>query len=258
MLQQTQVSRVLVHYRRFVGKFPTLKALSLANTAAVLTSWRGLGYNNRAVRLRNLARQVVSSPGGTLPRSVESLRSLPGIGRYTAGAIACFAFGHRVPVVDTNIQRVLTRLFPGTRSVDEIWNLAERILPRRDAYTWNQALMELGALICVSSSPRCSQCPVEAVCPSAFTVRRVSQTPSKRERGRDGIPNRIYRGRIIEALRNLNGKRAISSTKLGPLVKPRFGGKDRAWFDSLLSNLERDGLIRTRVRAGHRVVSFAE
>lgn len=258
MLQQTQVNRVLVHYRRFIRKFPTLRSLSQASTAAVLKSWRGMGYNIRAVRLRNLAREVVATMGAKLPRNADALRTLPGIGRYTAGAIACFAHGRCVPVVDTNIQRVLSRLFPGTRGVVETWELAKRILPRRNAYTWNQSLMELGALICVSASPSCSQCPLRTVCPSAFTVRPVRRKSSLKEPGRDGTPNRIYRGRIIEALRNLGGRRSISSEKLGRHVKAHFVPRDRAWFDAILLGLERDGLIRTNIRAGHRIVSFAE
>src|SRR5512139_1248480 len=115
MLQQTQVSRVLIHYRRFLRRFPNLWSLSQAGTADVLRAWRGMGYNNRAVRLRNLAADVCSTKGGKLPQTVEELRSLPGIGRYTAGAVSCFAFGRRVPIVDTNIQRVLGRVFPGSR-----------------------------------------------------------------------------------------------------------------------------------------------
>lgn len=258
MLQQTQVSRVLIHYRRFIRKFPTIKSLSQASTEAVLQSWRGMGYNNRAIRLRTLAREVVSTTNGKLPRSVDTLRTLPGIGRYTAGAIACFAHGQQVPVVDTNIQRVLARLFPGTRGAAETWELAESILPPRNAYTWNQALMELGALICVSASPLCVRCPLRSVCPSAFTVHAVRRTPSTKERGRNGIPNRIYRGKIIEALRDLKGRHAISGDILQTRIKPRFTAGDRKWFDSLLSGLERDGLIRVGTRAGRRIISFAE
>jgi A/G-specific adenine glycosylase len=258
MLQQTQVNRVSVHYRRFIRKFSTLRSLSQASTATVLKSWRGLGYNNRAVRLRNLAREVVVTMGGRLPRTADALKTLPGIGRYTAGAIACFAHGQRVPVVDTNIQRVLSRLFPGTRGIIETWELAERILPSRNAYAWNQALMELGALICVSASPSCSHCPLKSVCPSAFTVRPARRKLSSKEPGRDGTPNRIYRGRIIEALRNLDGRHSISGERLGKHVKAHFAARDRAWFKSLLLGLERDGLVRTSIRAGHRIVSFAE
>src|SRR3989304_2543866 len=112
MLQQTQVNRVLIHYRRFLKRFPTLRSLSRAGTADVLRAWRGMGYNNRAVRLRNLAKEVCATMGGRLPGTVGALRSLPGIGRYTAGAVACFAVGLPVAMVDTNIQRVFNRLFP--------------------------------------------------------------------------------------------------------------------------------------------------
>jgi len=258
MLQQTQVNRVLIHYRAFLKRFPSLRSLSQANTASVLQAWRGLGYNNRAVRLRNLAHQVVENLDGALPRTAEALESLPGIGRYTANAIACFAHEQRVPVVDTNIHRVLSRLYPGTSGAPETWRLAEEILPGRNAYSWNQALMELGALVCTPTSPLCSRCPINSLCPSAFTVRSAARKLRYREPGYDGMPNRIYRGRIIETLRNLNGRHSISSEKLGKQIKKGFSSRDRTWLDGILSDLERDGLVRTRTRDGRRTVSFAE
>jgi A/G-specific adenine glycosylase len=195
---------------------------------------------------------------GNLPETAEALEALPGIGRYTAGAVASFAFGKRVPVVDTNTHRVLNRLFPGTGGIAESWRLAKEILPQRNSYSWNQGLMELGALICTSSSPRCLDCPLKSVCPSAFSVRRGRRKSLRPEPGRDGLPNRIYRGRIIEALRNLNGRGSIPSRELGKRVKTRFTAKDLPWLHKLLSGLERDGLIRMRIRSGNRIISFAE
>lgn len=258
MLQQTQVNRVLIHYRKFLKQFPTLRALSRASTANVVRAWRGMGYNNRAVRLRNLARTVCDSMGGKLPKTTEALEALPGIGRYTAGAVASFAFEKRVPVVDTNIHRVLNRLFPGTGAVAQSWELAEEILPKRNAYSWNQGLMELGALICTASSPQCSTCPLRPVCPSAFTARRTRRKSMMPERGRNGVPNRIYRGRIVEALRGLNGRGSIRSTELGKEIMVGFSSKDLPWLHNLLTGLERDGLIRVKDRSGRRMVSFAE
>ena len=258
MLQQTQVNRVLIHYRRFLNRFPTLRSLSRAGTADVLRAWRGMGYNNRAVRLRNLAKEVCATMGGRLPGTVGALRSLPGIGRYTAGAVACFAFGLPVAMVDTNIQRVLNRLFPAPQKGSDIWRTAEDILPSKNAYSWNQALMELGALICTASSPRCSDCPVNALCPSAFAVRSTFRKPAKADPGKDGIPDRIYRGRIIEVLRHLDGGRSIHVRQLGKRIKRNFTAGDLPWLRTLLSGLVRDGLVFLRARSGNEYVSFAE
>ncbi len=258
MLQQTQVNRVLIHYRRFLKRFPSLRSLSRASTADVLRAWRGMGYNNRAVRLRNLAGVVWSTMGGKLPHTVDTLRSLPGIGRYTAGAVACFAFGRRVATVDTNIQRVLNRLFPGSQNLSEVWRIAEEILPARSTYSWNQALMELGALICTSSSPKCSDCPVSTLCPSAFSVRSALRKARRTKPGRQGLPNRIYRGRIIEVLRHLNGSRSIKVRELGKKIKSDFSAKDLSWLQGLLNGLEHDGLVTAGRRPGNETVSFAE
>ena len=135
MLQQTQVSRVQEKLPVFLKKFPTMRSLSRASTAAVILAWRGMGYNNRAVRLRDLAKSVMKDYKGKLPAKTEELQMLPGIGPYTAHALACFAFRKQVPVVDVNIQRVFSRIFWKTtdpqkyRNSDEIWQLAEEILP---------------------------------------------------------------------------------------------------------------------------------
>jgi A/G-specific adenine glycosylase len=136
MLQQTQVSRVLTKYPRFLKRFPTFKKLANAKTSDVIKAWEGMGYNNRALRLQRLAVTVLDQHRGRLPESIRELQALPGIGRYTAHALACFSFGRRVPVVDTNIKRVLTRLRspqrrePAPKEAD-IWDLASSLLPHR-------------------------------------------------------------------------------------------------------------------------------
>ena len=246
MLQQTQVPRVLKKYPLFLKRFPRLENLARAGTGRVLRAWQGMGYNNRAVRLHRLAETVVTRHRGIFPRSIEELRALPGVGRYTAHAIACFAFGDRVPVVDTNVRRVLSRLFAGNDGNDE-WALATRVLPKRKAYEWNQALMDFGSAICTVASPKCGECVLRAMCPSAFRVKRARKE-IKREPRRDGIPNRIYRGRVVETLRGLNGRGVISSDRLARLVKPDFSLRDRRWFNRLLDTLRRDGLVSVRGR----------
>jgi A/G-specific adenine glycosylase len=170
MLQQTQVDRVLPKYREFLERFPTLQALAEAPTAEVIRAWAPLGYNMRAVRLQGIARQVVAEYSGRIPDTVEELCRLKGVGRYTAGAIACFAYRRQVATVDTNIRRVLARVLVGIEKAaapvrDTLaWELAEAALPMGEAYRWNQALMDLGATICTAAAPACDMCPVQQIC----------------------------------------------------------------------------------------------
>jgi A/G-specific adenine glycosylase len=252
MLQQTQVSRVLEKYPLFLKRFPTLEKLSRARTSEVIRGWQGMGYNNRAVRLQQLARHVVNDLGGRLPSTPAELEKLPGVGRYTAHAVACLAFGKPLPVVDTNVERVLTRLFPDTfknhrprsRHSKLLWDVAEEILPRRQASDWNQALMDLGARICTAAAPKCGICPVRRFCPSAHRTVRAASSLSKSEPGRDGVPNRIYRGRVVEVLRNLGRGQEIRAGHLGRQIKRKFGKTDSPWLARLLKDLQRDGLVK--------------
>jgi A/G-specific adenine glycosylase len=176
MLQQTQVRRVLDFYPRFLARYPTCDALAAAPADAVRESWEGLGYYARARNLHATARQVLVEWGGRIPERPEDLRRLPGIGRYTAGAVASLAFGAPVPAVDTNVSRVLGRVFAvrsrGRRSGRErrLWALAADLVPRGRAGDWNQALMDLGALVCTARAPRCPACPARIAC--AWAQRR--------------------------------------------------------------------------------------
>lgn len=172
MLQQTQVSRVEQYYPRFLKRYPTVASLARAGRKAVRETWEGLGYYARAANLHRLAKEVVQDHGGKIPDDPETLRELPGVGPYTAGAVACFAFEKREAAVDTNVKRVLERAFfghgaqrTGNGSAD-VWELASEILPRsgRSAWEFNQALMDLGATICVWRKPQCPRCPVRTAC----------------------------------------------------------------------------------------------
>lgn len=170
MLQQTQVSRVEQFYPRFLDAFPTLHDLADAPPRAVREHWEGLGYYRRAANLHRLARTVVAERDGVMPDDPAELVTLPGVGRYTAGAVASFAFERRAAAVDTNVARVIRRAFhPRSPSPGRIWATAEAILPRRgrDAWTFNQAIMELGALVCTARVAKCGECPVRAVCKTA-------------------------------------------------------------------------------------------
>jgi A/G-specific adenine glycosylase len=180
MLQQTQVSRVLEYFPRFLARFPTLAALARARPKAVREEWDGLGYYARARNLHALARVVSGTHGGGLPEDPAVLQQLPGVGRYTAGAVACFAFEKAVPTVDTNVRRVLTRVFWGEgRGERDVWILARRLLPRDGKRAWwfNQALMELGALVCTARKPKCDACPVRSDC--RYIARSNSRTRSR-------------------------------------------------------------------------------
>ena len=187
MLQQTQVSRVLEFYARFLERFPSLDALAAARPAAVREQWEGLGYYARARNLHALSRRVTRDGDGTLPADPTALRALPGIGPYTAGAVASFAFERPAALVDTNVARVIARLFAPhlrpkrARDLSRIWRIAEAILPRRGptAWTHNQAIMELGALVCTARVRRCDVCPVAQAC---VTRQRERTRPTPRPR----------------------------------------------------------------------------
>lgn len=165
MLQQTQVSRVLDYYGPFLRRYPSLGALARATPRAVREAWDGLGYYRRAANLHRLARQVVRYHAGVVPSDPEALEQLPGVGPYTAGAIATFAFERPAPAVDTNAARVLRRVF-GCRTPKTVRAKAQLLQPRRGKTAWsfNQALMELGALVCTARAPKCPDCPVNHLC----------------------------------------------------------------------------------------------
>jgi A/G-specific adenine glycosylase len=249
MLQQTQVQRVLTKYPEFLKRFPTVETLADAPLREVVTIWRGMGYNNRAVRLHLLARSVMEKHEGVLPQDRDTLRALPGIGRYTANALLSFAFGKHVPVVDVNVRRVLSRILWKMDSVSSVqtetavWEAAEKVLPSGRTYDWNQALMDLGAMICTARAPRCDECPVAGVCKSKGVMHQVPAPVSRKERSFHGLPNRMYRGRIIELLRGK--KRSMNVEDVGKEIHARFSKRNESWLASLIAGLERDGLVTT-------------
>lgn len=171
MLQQTQVKRVLEYYPRFLARYPTAEDLASAAPSAVREAWEGLGYYRRAVNLQRAAREVAERLGGRFPETPEELVRLPGIGRYTAGAVASFAFEVDAAILDTNAARVLTRVFgPGRRRRGRearLWALAQAAIPAGRAYPFNQGIMDLGATICTARHPACPRCPVRRACRTA-------------------------------------------------------------------------------------------
>jgi A/G-specific adenine glycosylase len=173
MLQQTQVSTVIPYFHAFMKRFPTLESLASASEQEVLRLWQGLGYYSRARNLQRAAQRIVLSFCGKIPQNVEELQSLPGVGRYTAGAIASIAFEARAPVLDGNVARVLCRIDlirgdPRLRKTQQqLWNRAEEILPDKRVGDFNSALMELGATVCVPRNPKCLVCPIREFCKAA-------------------------------------------------------------------------------------------
>jgi A/G-specific adenine glycosylase len=188
MLQQTQVSRVVTRYDEFLETFPTLHDVARARRHRVMEAWAGLGYYARARNLHALARHVTDrgrDATAVLPADADVLRTLPGIGAYTAGAVSSFAYERRAELVDTNVARVLKRVFaPETdlksgRGQKHVWRIARELLPRTGSATWthNQALMELGALVCTARVARCGECPVRGLCASALSVAPRPSSP---------------------------------------------------------------------------------
>jgi len=190
MLQQTRVEAVIPYYERFLARFPTVGALATADLDDVLSAWSGLGYYSRARNLKRAAQQVVADHAGELPADPESLQELPGIGRYTAGAIASIAFDRAAPIVDGNVARVLARLHGLREPIEStavrarLWSEAERLADGEAPGDLNQALMELGARVCVPATPRCDACPVSPFCDArragdaaSLPVRAPKRTP---------------------------------------------------------------------------------
>ena len=190
MLQQTQVKTVIPYYEKWMKKFPTVRKLSNAPLSRVLKLWEGLGYYSRARNLHQTAKMVDNKLGGKFPDSRKELEFLPGIGRYTAGAIASIAFNKREPILDGNVMRVLSRLYAFKKPIDqtdgrnELWEISRKLVeacPERFVGDFNQSLMELGALVCLPENPRCAICPVENDC-AAHRLKKENDFPIKSRR----------------------------------------------------------------------------
>lgn len=261
MLQQTQVSRVIILYKKFIQTFPTIKALSQATNTEILIAWRGLGYNNRALRLRDTARAIVSQ-GGRFPRERVDLQALPGIGHYTAGAIRNFAFGIPTPCLDVNIRRIIHRFFIGPENPDGTWPssdrdmlpLAEKILHQAIAIKKGSsadffaALMDFGSLVCTKNNPKwhLMNKRMQSVCKAygkeiKRTKKVIKKEPGRMMAGRF-VPNRIFRGKIVEALRD--AKSGLTLEDLGSTAVADWSMEDhREWLEFLITGLKKDRMI---------------
>jgi A/G-specific adenine glycosylase len=231
MLQQTQVATVIPYYHKWLRTFPDFASLARASENEVLRAWQGLGYYARARNLHATAKAVMDRHGGNFPRGVEQMRQLSGIGKYTAHAVASFAFNQSVPIVEANTGRVLARFFNLRKSIDSepgrrtLWQHAASLLPKSDAATFNSALLDLGALVCVARKPKCGVCPVKTFCraknPAALPVRK-SRPETKQLIEKHALI--VTRGRILleQSRRRWRGMWILPPLEPDCLKQPRF------------------------------------
>lgn len=263
MLQQTQVERVIPKFEEFLYKWPTLQDLAKAKLSDVVVAWQGLGYNRRARFLHEMAKVIVEKQGGSFPKKESELRALPGIGEYTSRAILTFAYGKDVGVIDTNVRRIFARVFVGVeasiaskdvKSAQSLVALVNKTVPKGKGDPWNQALMDFGATICVSSSPKCKECPVKDICVANVHAQKQGKTYSeflsaqKKTIGKKKteLPfhktNRYFRGRIVDFLRS--GTSHMEDLRLH--VEKNHGLSDRTKFGEIIERLVLDKLIVIR------------
>ena len=259
MLQQTQASRVAERIGTFLTVFPTIQDLAAASNGTMIRQWQGMGYNSRALRLRDAALAITERYNGVIPSDVNALRTLPGVGPYTSAAIACFAYNKHVVVLDVNVRRVYSRLASRMATTTDILSddilhdFAQRVIPARRSAMWHHAVMDLGATICTARKPKCDVCPMADMCPSAYVMSQ-GQRLSKREPMFREEPQRIWRGRIIEALRGVPSRRSITITSLSRMVLGNHSEEEQEWLAKMIAVLETAGHI---TRSG-RLVRLAD
>ena len=236
MLQRTQAGRVVPAFRSFLRRFPTVRTLAAAPRRDVVREWGGLGYNRRAVRLSEAARAIVRDHGGLIPRDPSVLRELPGVGPYTAAAVASLGFGEPVAVVDTNVRRVVVRVHVGIDGHEmpakQVWALADAWLDRDDPITWNQAVMDLGREVC-RPNPRCDVCPIARVCRFRLAGSIAARGP--RRQGAFEGSTRQVRGAVVRALRSHS---SLTRTRLADET-----GFPPERIDAAVGTLTAEGLI---------------
>lgn len=250
MSQQTPIARVLPKWHAWMKRWPTPADLAGASLAEILTVWQGLGYPRRARNLQQAARAIVENYAGRVPRDPKELESLPGVGSYTAGAVAAFAYGERTPVIDTNVRRVLARILGGvelpgasTRRID--YERALAMLPNEAAMAarWSAAVMEFGSLMCTSRAPACTDCPVSWTCEwlqSGTPTGAEGTRPQQKWEGTD----RQFRGRVM-ALLCRSSEQGFPSIAFGDAVEAALdSARDEERAIRILRSLENDGLIR--------------
>jgi A/G-specific adenine glycosylase len=257
MLQQTQAARVEPAWQAFMARFPTVEVLAAATPADAIRAWAGLGYYGRAVRLHRAARVIVERHAGAIPRDPAELERLPGVGGYTARAVAATAFGTRVAALDTNVRRVVGRVFgadgrPASAGLAGLQPLADAWVPADRAADWTHAVMDLGATICRARDPACRDCPLRRLCASAYSVGSVAATrpAGSNVPRRFEVTRRWLRGRIVA---RLTGEADGAWVEIGgPL-----GAHPADSVEAALDELVRDGIVERNDRGDARLAQDA-
>ena len=250
MLQQTQVSRVIPKYERFIEKYPTPKKCSDAPASSIIEEWEGLGYNRRAINLHRASQMIVETHSGKVPNTLNALLELPGIGPYTARAILCFAFEEDIGVVDVNINRVISRITGKVMRPQEMQKKADSLVPTGDGWIWNQALMDLGSEVCGSRSTDCDRCPLSTYC----LWKGKGPDPAKRNSPSSNLiqnfegSDRQGRGKLVNALR----KRRVALSDLEDVMG--WDG-DPKRCRRVAEGLIKDGLVEYDRKTGYRLPS---
>ncbi len=245
MLQQTQVDRVKRMWPEFLRQFPTLKSLSQSPISTVIHAWKGMGYNRRAVYLQRTAQVVVREYRGRFPQTLTELQRLPGVGEYSSRALMAFAFGRPLIAPDVNVLRILRRSFgrPKSLTVRELIQIGDMIVTPKNAYNINQALMDLGRMICTANNPKVSLCPLHEDC--ALGEKDFPKSIKRVEPMFAGVPRRIWRGRIVELVRNTH---KVTTQQLLNRLGISPDDESRQWLDDVLRRLIIDGLLTMRGR----------
>lgn len=254
MLQQTLAATVANRFPQFLATFPSLRILAQAELPDVIRAWQGLGYNRRARHIHLIAKEVITHHHSRLPRDNETLRSLPGIGEYTASAIQSFAFRKDVVIVDVNIQRVLSRVYARQEFTDEVLKrqlvhrLDAELLPIGESSAWHQGLMDIGSRFCTKRDPDCAGCPLLAQCPNSFKLKARLLNP-KDEPTILGVPRRLWRGKLLKIIveRRAVSTKEICSDNFLDLTANYLQAPSRIGFEhqlaDVLEQLKSDGLI---------------
>lgn len=258
MLQQTQASRIALKFPEFLISFPTIETLSKATNAQMIIAWQGMGYNNRAIRLRDCAKQIMDTFNGNIPSNYSDLLSLPGIGTYTASAILSFAFKQNISVIDINIYRIYSRVFgldiQDAKTKNEVRTIAEYIYPKDNSSSWHQALMDIGSSFCKAQNPKCTLCPIPDCSyrnnPSLYNMKPTKS--KKTEASFRNKPNRIWRGKTIEFLRNDHQSGHNLHDVLHSILQQNPNEIDIEWFkESIITSLIKDQLIEYNAENNH-------
>lgn len=264
MLQQTQVPRVIEKFKEFLERFPTIQDLAKASKAEVIESWSGLGYNRRALLLHKFAQEVCEKYSGNIPENKEQLQELPGMGPYTTGAVLSFAYNLPEPAIDVNVRRIYLRFFQGKdqglpmskAEEKELYQFAKQSIPKNKSADFHSALMDFGSSICTRNNPSCNTCPLQNNCAffplynnqkdKVLFVMEKKQEQGITENGKH-IPNRIFRGRIVEFVRNNQGNEVLVA-ELGMQIKKDYRKENEVWLLSLCNKLKDDGLLWFEMR----------